>query len=758
MVLLIKPLNNNAKGKTLSPKSLKFDSNYNSMNKSALLFAAGLGIIACGEKNTTDKDSLERKTREEITIHDYPEVRKDTIVEDYFGTQIADPYRWLENDTSEETGAWVKAQNEVTFDYLKQIPYREDLEARLTELWNYEKVSAPFKKGDNYFMYKNDGIQNQSVLYIQKGLDGEQKVLLDPNTMSEEGTTSLNGMGFSKDNRYMAYGISKAGSDWVEIHVMDLETQSLLEDMVNWVKFSDISWYKNGFYYSSYDPPTKGSDYSGKNEFHKIYYHTLGSSQKEDQLVYEDNQHPQRNAGAGITDDEAYLYISTSESTNGNSLMVKDLKNGSDFVTLVDNYETDNYILDHLGDGKFIVNTNYNAPNNRICMVDIKNPSQENWIDFIPEKEYVLRGVSLAGDKMIANYMKNVQSKLEVYDSAANYLYDIALPGIGISGFNGDRDENTAFYSYTSYTTPTEIYKYDIDENKAELFFQPKTAFNGSEYATEQVFYPSKDSTKIPMFITYKKGTKLDGNNPTFLYGYGGFNISITPRFSAINTVFLEQGGIYAVANLRGGSEFGEDWHTAGWRLNKQNVFDDFIAAAEYLIEAKYTSTEKLAIHGRSNGGLLAGAVMTQQPDLMKVSIPGVGVLDMLRYHRFTIGWAWAGEYGRSDADEENFKNLLSYSPLHNVKKGTEYPATMVVTGDHDDRVVPAHSMKFISELQAKHEGDNPVFVRVDVNAGHGAGKPTEKVIEEWADVWSFVLWNTNANVNFNTQTENDEK
>jgi len=729
------------------------------MNKFILLFAVTTALVACNGRHSTEKDSaLEYEPREEITLNDYPEVRKDTIVEDYFGTQIADPYRWLENDTSEETGAWVKAQNEVTFNYLNQIPYREDLEARLTELWNYEKVSTPFKKGDNYFMFKNDGIQNQSVLYIQKGLDGEQKVLLDPNTMSEEGTTSLNGMGFSKDNRYMAYGISKAGSDWVEIHVMDIETQTMLEDVVNWVKFSEISWYKNGFYYSSYDPPAEGSDYSGKNEFHKIYYHTLGTSQKEDQLVYEDKEHPQRNAGAGITDDEAYLFVSTSESTNGNSLMVKDLSNGGDFVVLVNNYNTDNYIVDHLGEGKFLVNTNYNAPNNRICLVDIKNPSQENWVYFIPEKDYVLRGVSLAGDKIIANYMKNVQTKLEVYDSAANYLYDIELPGIGIASFSGDKDENTAFYSYTSYITPTEIYKYDLEENKTELFFQSETAFNGSEYETEQVFYPSKDGTKIPMFITYKKGTKLDGSNPTFLYGYGGFNISITPRFSAINTVFLEQGGVYAVANLRGGSEFGEDWHTAGWRLNKQNVFDDFIAAGEYLIATKYSSSEKLAIHGRSNGGLLAGAVMTQRPDLMKVSIPGVGVLDMLRYHKFTIGWAWADEYGRSDTDEENFKNLLSYSPLHNVIQGTSYPATMVVTGDHDDRVVPAHSMKFISELQAKHEGPNPVLVRVDVNAGHGAGKPTEKVIEEWADVWSFVLWNTNSKVNFGTKTEENEK
>ncbi|MBL4709806.1 MAG: S9 family peptidase [Flavobacteriales bacterium] len=729
------------------------------MKNFILLFTAGLSLIACGEKPTpdNDQDTMELK-KEEISIKAYPEVRKDSISDDYFGTLVEDPYRWLENDTSTETANWVKGQNEVTFDYLNQIPYREAIEERLTELWNYEKVGTPFKQGDYYFMYKNDGIQNQSVLFFQKGLDGEQKILLDPNTMSEDGTTSLNGMGFSKDDKYMAYGISKAGSDWVEIHVMDLETQRLLDDKVNWVKFSGINWYKDGFYYSSYDQPTEGSDYSGKNEYHKVYYHKIGTTQADDQLVYEDKENAQRNAGSGVTKDEEYLIITTSESTNGNSLMVKNLEKAGGFVSLVDNYNTDNNIVKHLGEGKFLVNTNYNAPNNRICLVDINKPSQENWTDFISEKEYVLRGVSIAGDKIIASYMKNVQSKIEVYNLDGKYQYDIELPGIGMAGFRGDKDENIAFYSFTSYTNPTTIYQYDIANNTSELFFQPKTTFKSEEYETKQVFFTSKDGTKIPMFVTAKKGIELDGTNPTFLYGYGGFNISITPRFSAINTVFLEQGGIYAVVNLRGGSEFGENWHTAGWRLNKQNVFDDFIGAAEHLIENKYTSSEKLAIHGRSNGGLLAGAIMTQRPNLMKVAIPGVGVLDMLRYHKFTIGWAWAGEYGRSDTDVENFNNLYAYSPLHNVKEGTAYPATLVVTADHDDRVVPAHSFKFISELQAKHKGDNPVFIRVDVDAGHGAGKPTEKVIEEWADVWSFVLWNTNAAVNFNSKKVNNEK
>jgi len=567
--------------------------------------------------------------------------------------------------------------------------------------------------------------------------------------MSDDGTASINGMGFSDDGKFMAYGISRAGSDWVEINVMNVETKEVLEDKVNWVKFSGISWEKDGFYYSSYDQPTEGSDYSGKNEYHKVYYHKLGTSQDKDRLVYEDKKNAQRNAGAGVTDDEKYLIVTTSESTNGNSLMVKSLEKDGPFVKMVEGFDTDNYIVEHLGDGKFLVNTNYEAPNNKISMVDINKPTQDQWVDFIPEKDYVLRGVNIAGDKIIASYMKNVQSKLEVYDMDGKYLYDVELPGIGIAGFNGDKDENTAFYSFSSYTYPTTIFKYDVANNTSEVFFKPETSFNSEDYVTEQLFFKSKDGTQVPMFATHKKGIKLDGSNPTFLYGYGGFNISITPRFSVVNTVFLEQGGVYAVVNLRGGSEFGEDWHKAGWRLNKQNVFDDFIGAGEYLIAKNYTSSEKLAVHGRSNGGLLAGAVMTQRPDLMKVALPGVGVLDMLRYHKFTIGWAWAGEYGSSEQDEENFKNLYAYSPLHNVKEGVEYPATMVTTADHDDRVVPAHSFKFISELQAKHAGENPVLIRVDVDAGHGAGKPTEKVIEEWADVWSFVLWNLNADVNF---------
>lgn len=704
-------------------------------------------LAACGSKEEKKEESSS-EARTEIKTKAYPSVKRDSVSDDYFGTTVEDPYRWLENDTSAETEAWVKAQNNVTFDYLAQIPYREDIKSRLTDLWNYERTGSPFKHGEYYFIYKNDGIQNQSVLYYQKGLDGEPSVLIDPNTMSDDGTASLNGMGFSKDGKLMAYGISRAGSDWVEINVMDLATKEKLSDVINYVKFSGISWKGNGFYYSAYEPPKEGSDYSGKNEYHTVYYHTIGTKQTDDKLVYRDNDNPQRNAGAYVTEDEEYIIISTSESTHGNTLALQS-SSGGDLIQLVDNYETENSIIDHLGEGKFLAFTNYNAPNNAVMLVDINKPRQEQWIEFIPEKDYVLRSVSIAGGKIIASYMKDVQSKMEVYDLDGKYLYDIELPGIGVAGFTGDKEENTGFFSFSSYTVPTSIYKYDIANNTSEVYFKPDTKFNTDDYETKQIFFKSKDGTEVPMFVTHKKGIALDGSNPTFLYGYGGFNISITPRFSARNTVFLEQGGVYAVVNLRGGSEYGEDWHKAGWRTNKQNVFDDFISAAEYLIANKYTSSEKLAIHGRSNGGLLAGAVMTQRPDLMKVSLPGVGVLDMLRYHKFTIGWAWAGEYGDSEESEESFRNLLSYSPLHNVKEGTAYPATMVVTADHDDRVVPAHSFKFISELQAKHSGDNPVLIRVDVNAGHGAGKPTEKVIEEWADVWSFVLWNTNAEVSF---------
>ena len=548
-----------------------------------------------------------------ITLKPYPEVRKDSISDDYFGTIVNDPYRWLEDDRSEETADWVKAQNEVTFDYLSQIPYRDQLKNRLTELWNYEKVSTPFNKGKYYFYYKNDGIQNQSVLYYREGLEGEEKVLLNPNEWSEDGTAAMNGLSFSKDAEYMAFGVSKAGSDWIEIQVMNMDKMEMTADTVKWVKFSGISWYKDGFYYSSYDAPKEGSEFSNKNEFHKVYYHKLGTPQSTDQLIFEDKVNPERNFYAGVNEAQTLLIISGSESTSGNTLMVKELDKNEGFITLVDDFENEQNVVGY-ENGEVLLFTNVNAPNNKLVKVDLKNPSKENWVDVLPEKTDYLNSVTIANNQLVASYMKDVVTALEIYEKDGTFSHAIELPGLGSAGFNGDKDTSLAFYSFSSYTKPGTIFKYDMKTNKSSIWYEAKTAFDGDNYVTNQVFYESKDGTKIPMFITHKKGLKMDGQNPTFLYAYGGFNISIKPYFDVKTTVFLEQGGIYAVANLRGGSEYGEKWHKAGMKEKKQNVFDDFIAAAEYLKKFKYTSTEKLAIHGRSNGGLLIGAVMTQRP------------------------------------------------------------------------------------------------------------------------------------------------
>ncbi len=702
--------------------------------KKLIIAVSTLILFACNETAKPEAETVS------INLKPYPEVRKDSISDDYFGTVVNDPYRWLEDDRSSETAEWVKAQNEVTFDYLSQVPYRDQLKARLTELWNYEKVSTPFNKGKYYFYYKNDGIQNQSVLYFKEGLESKEKVLLNPNDWSADGTTALNGLSFSKDAEYMAFGVSKAGSDWLEIRIMDMNTMEMLSDTLRWVKFSGISWHKNGFYYSSYDAPKDGSEFWNKNEFHKVYYHKLGTEQSADQLIFEDQEHPERNFYAAVNEAQTLLIISGSESTSGNTLIVKELDKEGDFVTIVNDFENEQNVVSY-SEGEILLFTNVNAPNNKLVKVDLKNPTKENWVDVLPEKKDYLNSVSLANDQLVASYMKDVVTALEIYERDGTFSYAIDLPGLGTAGFSGDKDTALAFYSFSSYTKPGTIYKYDMNTKESTIWYEAKTAFEGDAYETKQVFYKSKDGTKIPMFITHKKGLEMNGQNPTFLYAYGGFNISIKPYYDVKTTVFLEQGGIYAVANLRGGSEYGEEWHKAGMKGKKQNVFDDFIAAGEYLKKNNYTSTEKLAIHGRSNGGLLIGAVMTQRPDLAKVTLPGVGVLDMLRYHKFTIGWAWAGEYGDSES-KESFENLYTYSPLHNVEKGTDYPATMVTTADHDDRVVPAHSFKFISELQAKGSNKNPLLIRVDVNAGHGAGKPTSKTIEEWADIWSFVLWN----------------
>jgi prolyl oligopeptidase len=700
------------------------------MKSYLLILLSALSILSC---------STEQK---EKVNYNYPETRKDTsVIDDYFGTKITDSYRWLEDDNSPETEAWVKTQNTFTNSYLEKIPFREKLKQQLTNLWDYESIGTPSKHGNYYIYSKNDGKQNQSVYYIKKGEDGNEEILVDPNTLSTEGTTSIGSLSVSKDYQHLAYTISKAGSDWKDIVVMDLNTKELLKDKVSWVKFSGISWCKNGFYYSGYDAPEKGKEFSNKNEYHKVFYHQLGTSQTEDEIVFEDTTHPLRNHSGFATKDKHFLVITASEGTSGNTIHVKDLTNSdSEFITLVNDFDNDNYVIDNLGD-ELLIFTNYNAPNQRIVSATLEHPTKENWKDFITEKAYVLASVSFAGDKIFANYLKDVQSKIEVYQMDGKYIKDLELPGIGIcSGISGDKEETTAYFSYTSFTTPNCNYKVNTTELTSELDFKPEINFNSENYITTQVFYPSKDGTEIPMFITHKKGIKLDGSNPCLLYGYGGFDISYKPNFDVAKTVFIQNGGVYAVANLRGGSEYGAKWHKAGMLNNKQNVFDDFIAAAEYLKVSNYTSTEKLAIHGRSNGGLLVGAVITQQPEIAKVALPMVGVLDMLRYHKFTIGWAWAVEYGSSDK-KEDFENLIQYSPLHNVKPA-EYPATLILTADHDDRVVPAHSFKFAAEIQKQNTGNNPTLIRIDSKSGHGSGKPKDKLIEEWADIWSFCFHN----------------
>jgi prolyl oligopeptidase len=680
-------------------------------------------------------------TQSEAQSDKYPKTKKVDTVDVYFGTKVSDPYRWLEDDNSKETAEWVKQENAVTYDYLSKIPFREKVKTRLTQLWNYEKISAPVKHGAYYYFYKNDGIQNQSVLYKQKDLGGEATVALDPNKLSTDGTVALGGTGFDKKGKYMAYAFSKAGSDWEEINIIEVETGKKLPDALRWVKFSGISFKGDGFYYSRYDAPTQGKELSKKNEYHKVYFHKIGDDQSKDVLVYEDRNNPLRNFGAGVTDDERFLIITGSESTSGNNLLVKDLNDPkSEFKTIVSNFENDFNVIDN-NDDILLVQTNYAATNYQLIGIDFNNPSANLWRTIIGQTNDLLKDVTISEKKLIANFLVDVQSRLLRYNFAGELLGDIELPQVGmVDAISSNRESSELFFTFQNWTTPQEIYKYDVNKNNRELYKKPTVPFSTDLFETKQVFYNSKDGTKIPMFITYKKGLEINGNNPCFLYGYGGFNISVTPSFSASRMVFLENGGIFAVANLRGGGEYGEKWHKAGTVLNKQNVFDDFISAAEFLIKEKYTSSDKLAIHGRSNGGLLIGAVMTQRPDLFKVALPGVGVLDMLRYHKFTIGWAWATDYGTS-ADEKEFSYLLKYSPVHNVKQ-VAYPATMVVTGDHDDRVVPAHSFKFAATLQANQQGSNPTLIRIDVNAGHGAGKPTSKQIDEWSDIWSFVMYN----------------
>jgi prolyl oligopeptidase len=699
------------------------------MRKTATLLFAATALVACKKEATPELDMS-------VT---YPETKKVDTVDTYFGEQIADPYRWLEDDRSAETEAWVKAQNEVTFGYLEKIPFRKQLKERMEKLWNYEKISAPFKEGNYTYFYKNNGLQNQSVLY-RKDQNGKEEIFLDPNTFSKDGTTSLGGINFSKDGSLVAYAISEGGSDWRKVIVLKADTKEIIGDTIVDVKFSGLSWYKNeGFYYSSYDKP-KGSELSAKTDQHKLYFHKLGTAQKEDKVIFGLNE-KRRYVGGYVTDDENYLIISASTSTSGNELYYKDLAKNGPIVNLVNNFNNDHDVLDNEGT-KFYLVTNYNAPNKKVVTFDLNNPKTENWVDFIPETENVL-SPSTGGGYIFAEYMKDAVTFVQQYDYTGKLVRDIELPGIGTAGgFGGKKEETTLYYSFTNYITPGTIYSYEPKSGKSTVYQKPKVDFKSEDYESKQVFYTSKDGTKVPMIITFKKGTNLDGKNPTMLYGYGGFNVSLTPAFSIANAVWLENGGIYAVANLRGGGEYGKKWHDAGTQMQKQNVFDDFIAAAEYLIKEKYTSSDFLAIKGGSNGGLLVGATMTQRPELMKVAIPQVGVLDMLRYHTFTAGAGWAYDYGTAEQSKEMFEYLKGYSPVHNVKAGTQYPATMVTTGDHDDRVVPAHSFKFAAELQAKQTGNNPTLIRIDVNAGHGAGKSTEAIINEQVDIQAFSLFN----------------
>ncbi len=714
--------------------------------KTIYLLTIAAALVACNTK----------MSKEKIKVDAYPKTAKGAVVDDYFGVKIADPYQWLENDTAAEVTTWVQEQNKVTQHYLGQIPFREKIKSRLTEIWDYPKYSSPFKEGEFYYFFKNSGLQNQSILYRQKGLQGEPEVFIDPNSLSEDGTASLASFTFSKDHKYCAVGIAQSGSDWNEIFVMDVASKQKTSDLIKWVKFSGATWHKNGFYYSRYDEPKRGKEFSNANEYMKIYYHEIGTNQANDKLIYEDKAHPLRYFNASITEDERFLFINVSEGTSGSEILVKELWNPTwknkevstqSFKVLFKGFENNYSIIDNR-EGFILALTDKDAPRYRLVEVDPQNPSPENWKEVLPQGEDLLESASTCGGKLFATYLKDASSRLFSYAMDGSGKTEVKLPGIGsASGIGGKKEDTETFYTYTSFTNPGEIYHYDVVTGKSDLFRKTEVKFNADDFETKQVFYPSKDGTKVPMFIVHKKGLKLDGNNPTMLYGYGGFNISLTPSFSISRIMFLENGGVYAIANLRGGGEYGEEWHKAGMLDKKQNVFDDFIAAAEYLISSKYTSSAKLAINGGSNGGLLVGACLTQRPELFKVAIPAVGVLDMLKYHKFTIGWGWAVEYGSSD-DKSQFEYLKKYSPLHNVKEGVNYPATMIMTADHDDRVVPAHSFKFAAELQKKQQKDgNVVLIRIDSKAGHGAGKPTAKVIEEVTDLWSFVLWNLDAEV-----------
>ena len=676
----------------------------------------------------------------------YPQAPKDGTVDTYFGVQVPDPYRPLENDSSRATADWVKAENKITQDYLSRITFRSKLLKRMKELVNYEKVSAPsyIKQTGKWYFYRNSGLQNQSVMYVMDRLGDEKnaRVFLDPNKLSDDGTVALKGISFSHNGKYAAYSISRSGSDWQEFYVKDAKTGKLLDDHIVWAKFSGASWQGDGFYYSAYDAPQKGREFSNVNSIQKIYYHKIGTPQSQDVLFYQNPANPMRFYSVYVNQEETMMFLTESGAGSGNNVYVRDLRQpNSQFIQMTSNLDLQYSLVETIGDKMYFL-TNDGAPKNRLMVTDLAHPGFNEWKTLVPEAKDMLESVTFANGKMILNYMKDASSHAFVYSLDGKQLSEIKFPTFGSAGFYGEKDRKEVFFYFSSFTVPGSIYQYDLATNTSKVYVSPKVKFNESDYVSEQVFYPSKDGTRIPLFITYKKGLKRNGKNPVYLYGYGGFNIAMPPHFSSNRIPFLEIGGIYAQACLRGGSEYGEEWHLAGTKMNKQNVFDDFISAGEWLIKNKYTSKDYLAIVGGSNGGLLVGACMTQRPDLFKVCIPEVGVMDMLRYHKFTIGWNWAPDYGTSADSKEMFEYLKGYSPLHNLRPGTHYPATLITTADHDDRVVPAHSFKFAATLQADNAGNTPTLIRIDTKAGHGSGKPLSKQLEEQADIYGFILYN----------------
>ncbi|MFT4760340.1 MAG: prolyl oligopeptidase [Paraglaciecola sp.] len=717
-----------------------------------LIFFAFTLFMSC--KNANQQDTSTTLTTSEVIKNPimkvaYPDTRRENVTNDFFGTTIADPYRWLEIDTAAEVSSWVKEQNKSTFGYLENIPYRDAIKERYEELFNYPKLSSPFRAGEYYFFYKNNGLQNQSVIYYQKGLDGEPSVFMDPNKLSDDGTVTVSLMGFDNDYKYVAYSRQEAGSDWQEIHVKEIATMKDLNDVTKWVKFSGASWWKDGYFYSRYPEPAKGTELSADFKNHAVYYHKLGTPQSADKLAFDSKTNPNFYHYGGVTEDKKYNIVYQSPGTDGFATYYQDLEKGGEYVELFKGYSNKSSVVHNIG-ATFLVLTDIDAPNYRLVEVDIKSPAKENWKDIIPESKNLLGGVNTGGGKLFASYLEKATTRIYEMDYDGGNKKELKLPGVGsASSPGGKKGHDILFYTFTSFIYPPTIFKYNVKTGESEIFNETELKFNPADYEEKQIFYTSKDGTKVSMFIVHKKGLKLDGNNPAYLYGYGGFNISLTPSFSTSRIILLENGGVFALANLRGGGEYGEEWHQAGMLDKKQNVFDDFIAAGEYLIKDGYTTSEKLAINGGSNGGLLVGAVMTQRPDLFAVAIPAVGVMDMLRFQKFTAGKGWTVEYGNADNSKEEFDMLHAYSPVHNIKDGVKYPATMVMTADHDDRVVPAHSFKFASQLQKSHAGDNPVLIRIAVDAGHGAGKPTSKIIEEEADRWAFVFWNTNSPVKY---------